>query len=105
MAGRATNTNQGEVLGRENDAGIDLVGNNPDPNDSSRKKPARLSINISKATEEALLELSKEKDVSITEAVRRLIGYGSVIYRAVRDGGDVLIRGGDGETERVVLLD
>lgn len=68
------------------------------------KKPARLSLNISRATEEALLELMDEKSISMTEAVRRLIGYGAVINRAIRDGGEVLIRR-NGQTERVVLLD
>lgn len=67
-------------------------------------KPTRLSVNISKATAEALREVSKDKDVSMTEAVRRLIGYGIVIYRAVRDGGEVLIRRDD-KAERLILLD
>lgn len=67
-------------------------------------KPTRLSVNISKATAEALREVSKDKDVSMTEAVRRLIGYGIVVYRAVRDGGEVLIRRDD-KAERLILLD
>jgi len=40
----------------------------------------------------------------MTEAVRRLVGYGIVVYRAIRDGGEVLIRRDD-KTERLVLLD
>ncbi|MCA1671784.1 MAG: hypothetical protein LC799_06125, partial [Actinobacteria bacterium] len=54
-------------------------------------KPTRLSVNISTATADALREVSHDKGVSMTEAVRRLIGYGIVVYRAVRDGGEVLI--------------
>jgi hypothetical protein len=68
------------------------------------ERPTRLSVNISTATAEALREVSRDKDVSMTEAVRRLIGYGIVVYRAVRDGGDVLIRRDD-KAERLVLLD
>jgi len=70
----------------------------------AKPRPARLSVNISRATEEALLELMDEKGVSMTEAVRRLVGYGSVVYRAVREGDEVLIRR-NGQAERVVLLD
>lgn len=68
------------------------------------EKPTRLSVNISRATAEALREVSRDKDVSMTEAVRRLIGYGIVVYRAVRDGGEVLIRRDD-KAERLILLD
>jgi hypothetical protein len=67
-------------------------------------KPTRLSVNISKATTEALREVARDKDVSMTEAVRRLIGYGIVVYRVVRDGGEVLIRRDD-KAERLILLD
>jgi hypothetical protein len=67
-------------------------------------KPTRLSVNISRATVEALQEVSEGKEVSMTEAVRRLVGYGIVVYRAIRDGGEVLIRRDD-KTERLVLLD
>ena len=67
-------------------------------------KPTRLSVNISTATAEALREVSRDKGVSMTEAVRRLVGYGIVVYRAVRDGGEVLIRRED-KAERLILLD
>lgn len=74
------------------------------PRRRGTEKPTRLSVNISKATAEALREVSGDKDVPITEAVRRLIGYGIVVYRVVREGGEVLVRRGD-RTERLVLLD
>ena len=67
-------------------------------------KPTRLSVNISTATADALREVSRDKGVSMTEAVRRLVGYGIVVYRAVRDGGEVLIRRDD-KAERLILLD
>lgn len=67
-------------------------------------KPTRLSVNISTAAAEALREVSRDKGVSMTEAVRRLVGYGIVVYRAVRDGGEVLIRRDD-KAERLILLD
>lgn len=64
----------------------------------------RLSVNISSATTDALTEISRDKGISTTEAVRRLIGYGLVVYRAIKAGSDVLIRDGQ-TTERVILLD
>jgi hypothetical protein len=81
----------------------------PQPSDGAPQqprvtKPTRLSVNISTATAEALREVSRDKGVSMTEAVRRLVGYGIVVYRAVRDGGEVLIRRDD-KAERLILLD
>ena len=83
-------------------------GEHPLPTDGAAQprltKPTRLSVNISTATAEALREISRDKGVSMTEAVRRLVGYGIVVYRAVRDGGEVLIRRDD-KAERLILLD
>ncbi|HEY2762496.1 MAG TPA: hypothetical protein VGJ13_00540 [Pseudonocardiaceae bacterium] len=80
----------------------------PEGADEPRKhrtdKPTRLSVNISNATASALREVTKDKEISMTEAVRRLIGYGIVVYRVVRDGGEVLIRRDD-KAERLILLD
>lgn len=87
----------------QQDTDADTVGAQQQRSSPGRK-PSRLSINMSKATEDALLELMNDKDVSMTEAVRRLVGYGAVVYRAMRDDREVLLRS-NGQTERVVLLD
>lgn len=94
--------------GSEHRAGTPGAAAEP-PEDGGRprrraERPTRLSVNISTATAEALREVSRDKDVSMTESVRRLIGYGIVVYRAVRDGGEVLIRRDD-KAERLILLD
>lgn len=76
------------------------------PHERPTEKPTRLGINISRATAEMIREMANDKNVSATEAVRRLIGYGIVVYRAMRDGGEVLIRRSDTDkAERVILLD
>lgn len=55
----------------------------------------RLSVNITPKTWEALHLLADREDVSITEALRRLVGYGELVYRTIRvDGDEVLIRSG-----------
>lgn len=65
---------------------------------------SRLSVNISSSTANALREIARDRGLTMTEALRRLVGYGIVVYRAVRDGSDVLIRRGD-KIEKIVPLD
>ncbi|HEU0086742.1 MAG TPA: hypothetical protein VFQ77_03690 [Pseudonocardiaceae bacterium] len=91
-------------MARSSGAGAAPSADGEDPAGRRATKPARLSVNISKATAEALREVSTDKSVSMTEAVRRLVGYGIVVYRVIRDGGEVLIRRDD-HAERLILLD
>jgi hypothetical protein len=72
--------------------------------DGSVRKPTRLSVNISRDTFDALQEIASDKDITITEAVRRLIGYGIIVYRANRDGYEILLRR-DGKLEKILLVD
>lgn len=67
-------------------------------------KTTRLSVNISRDTVEALQEIASDKGITMTEAVRRLIGYGIITYRANRDGHEVLLRQ-DGKLEKILLVD
>lgn len=104
MTTRAVRAGQAGQLTTDPTVGPQSARDTEAPARGRAEKPTRLSVNISRATAEALREVSKDKDVSITEAVRRLIGYGIVVYRAVRDGGEVLIRRDD-KAERLILLD
>ncbi len=65
---------------------------------------ARLSVNINARTEAALVEMCSREGISMTEALRRLAGYGEVVYRAALEGRSVVLRGPGGD-EGVVLLD
>lgn len=66
---------------------------------------ARIHLNVTPATETALRLVMVREDVPMTEALRRLVGYGDLVYRAVQlDGADVLVQRGR-RTERVILLD
>ena len=67
-------------------------------------KPTRLSVNISRDSAEALQEISSDKGITMTEAVRRLVGYGIIMYRANRDGYEVLLRR-DNKLEKILLVD
>lgn len=62
----------------------------------------RLNININSQTAKALREYAKANGVTVTEAVRRLIGVGTIITKAEDEGKDVLLRGNEG-TERIVF--
>ena len=62
----------------------------------------RLNVNINKHTEAALLEVSADMGVSITEALRVLTGFGHFAWRSQQDGYK-LSRKRNGQAERFDL--
>jgi hypothetical protein len=71
---------------------------------SSAAMPTRLSINIAQDTLSALQEIANDKAITVTEAVRRLIGYGIIVYRANKHGHEILLRS-DQKQEKIILID
>lgn len=70
----------------------------------ARAEPKRINVAVSPDTVRALENVIDREGVTLTEALRRLVGYGDFVYRAVKDGGEqVLVKGSDG-TREVVLL-
>ncbi|GAA2787550.1 hypothetical protein [Crossiella cryophila] len=64
----------------------------------------KITIYINPATEDALQAVMEREGITLTEAVRHLVAYGDVVYRADRvEGKMVLISDGD-QTERITLL-
>ncbi|GAA0651233.1 hypothetical protein GCM10010174_88680 [Kutzneria viridogrisea] len=64
----------------------------------------RLTANLNQPTMRAIQRLADTEGVTLTEALRRLVGYGDLLYQAIRlDGDDVLIRRGE-EHERIVII-
>jgi hypothetical protein len=54
---------------------------------------------------EAIDHVIEREQISLTEAVRRLVGYGDFVYRAVKDdGAAVVLRGPEVGREREVVL-
>lgn len=51
----------------------------------------RLSVNVTPATQEALDRIVETEHVTVTEALRRLVGYGALVYAAHLDGRPVRI--------------
>ncbi len=69
-----------------------------------RQEPKRINVAVTPDTVHALQLVMDRENVSLTEAVRRLIGYGEFVYRAVRvDQAELLVKTKD-STKEVVLL-
>lgn len=67
-------------------------------------KPGRISVNVTPATQAALDRMADREGVTITEALRRLVSYGDLVYQTTQiDGDDLLIRRA-GELERIRLI-
>jgi hypothetical protein len=85
-----------------NKAPTKTKGGSPSSRRGSEAPQTRLNININSQTAAALKEYAEKHDISITEAVRRLVGVGDFIAKAQEEGKHVLLRKDD-ETERVVF--
>jgi hypothetical protein len=92
-------------------AGSDVVmlGNRTDveeapPGRLSTDEPRRINVAISPDTVRALQQVIEHEGVTLTEALRRLIGYGDFVYRTVRERGEqIFLNGPDGPREVVLL--
>jgi len=71
---------------------------------SRPEQPKRINVAVTPEVVQALQAVIDAEQVSLTEAVRRLISYGDFVYRAVKqDGAEVLLRNGDNVREVVLL--
>jgi len=64
----------------------------------------RINVAVSSDTVRALENVIEREGVTLTEALRRLVGYGDFVYRAVREDREQLIVKGAEGTREVVLL-
>lgn len=70
----------------------------------ARTAPKRINVAVNPETVKALEALIEREGVSLTEAVRRLVGYGDFLYRAVKDDNAVvLLKTADGTRELILL--
>jgi len=88
-----------------------MSGNRPDGVDVVEEAPSRLgaepkriNVAISPDMVRALENVIEREGVTLTEALRRLVGYGDFVYRAVKDRGEQLMLTGEEGTREVVLL-
>lgn len=73
-------------------------------NESKEPRPApkRINVAITPDTVRALEHVMNEEGVTLTEALRRLVGYGDFVYRANKEG-KVLVQNNDTIREVVLL--
>lgn len=73
-------------------------------NETRTPSPRRINVAVTPETVAALNGVMDAEKVNLTEAVRRLVGYGDYVYRAAKhEGAQVLVRN-DETTREVVLL-
>jgi hypothetical protein len=71
---------------------------------SAKPKLGRISVNVTPATQAALERVVDREGVTMTEALRRLVGYGDLVYETTQiHSDDLLIRRGDA-VERIHLV-
>jgi hypothetical protein len=92
------------------DAHADDAGQQPVPpatqssQDAERPVLGRLSVNVTPNTMAALDRIAGRDGITVTEALRRLVGYGDLVDRTIcEDGGDLLVRHGQ-RVERIKLV-
>jgi hypothetical protein len=74
------------------------------PSTEHSEQPRRINVAVTPEVIQALQTVIDNEQVTLTEAVRRLVSYGDFIYRAVKqEGSEVLLRNGDSIREVVLL--
>ena len=74
------------------------------PPQRERPMPKRINVAVTPETVRALEHVIAREGVTLTEAVRRLIGYGEFVYRAIKDDESMLqIRSSDSVRDVVLL--
>lgn len=85
-----------------------MLGNRPEveeaPNGRLVTEPKRINVAISPEMVLALEYVIEREGVTLTEALRRLVGYGDFVYRAVRERGEQLLLTGSDGTREVLLI-
>jgi hypothetical protein len=67
--------------------------------------PKRINVAINASMLDDIDLLIEREGITLTEAVRRLIGYGGFVYRSIKeDGSEVVVRKADGTALEVVLV-
>jgi hypothetical protein len=83
----------------ETDKNVDPVGSRP-----PRPEPKRINVAITPDMVRALECVMEREGVSLTEALRRLVGYGDFVYRSVKqEAAKVLVQVNDTIREVVLL--
>ena len=66
--------------------------------------PRRINVAVTPDMLAAIDRIIEREQVTLTEAVRRLIAYGDVVYRMVKEEGQTMVFRSDNGNEREVML-
>jgi hypothetical protein len=66
--------------------------------------PRRINVAVTPDMLAAIDRVIDREQVTLTEAVRRLIGYGDAVYRMVKEEGQTMVFRSDNGNEREVML-
>jgi Ribbon-helix-helix protein, copG family len=80
-------------------------GAETEPGDTQLPQPRRINVAITPEMLDAIDRVIEREHVSLTEAVRRLLGYGEYIYRTIKeDGASIIVRPPEGPEKEIVLV-
>ena len=95
------------TIGTAAEAGVEPTGVD-NPVGSTPPPPRRINVAVTPDMMAAIDRLIEREGVTLTEAVRRLIGYGDVVYRAVREKGQTMLfrdpNDPDGREREIILI-
>ncbi len=82
-----------------------LEGRRAVPPDQAEPIPRRINVAVSREMLAAIDRVIDREQVTLTEAVRRLIAYGDLVFRMTRlENASLVIRDGNGGEREVVVL-
>jgi hypothetical protein len=77
----------------------------PKPARTPDDKPRRVNVAVTPDAISAIEKVIERENVTLTEAVRRLLNYGYFVYRAVKEeGGELELQMADGTKKEVVFI-
>jgi hypothetical protein len=87
------------------DASDILIRENSGTQRTEPPPPRRINVAVNSDMLAAIDQVIEREQVSLTEAVRRLIGYGDYVYRVAKDEDSTLVvRSKNGKEREVVLV-
>ena len=88
----------------DRDAAVD-TGETDQAERTSASPPRRINVAVTPDMLAAIDRLIDREGITLTEAVRRLIAYGDVVYRMVKEEGQTMVfRKADGSEREVLLI-
>ena len=85
----------------------DTVPNPAGPDQTERapaSPPRRINVAVTPEMLAAIDRVIDREQITLTEAVRRLLAYGDVVYRSVKEEGQTMVFRSDNGKEREVLI-